>query len=182
MVFIYIILGFIFIISFLVLFSSIEVHIKNVKYLSENKNLNKDYKIEIKLRLFEKITYLKINLRKNNMKKITKMLNINKLKEKILENKNNFDIGILKMTTYWKIKKLDLKIDVGTKDAAINAIIVGVLSSIIAITLRNFIEEKSKAFWRVKPIYKNKNLLKVNIDAILRIRLIDIISRKKVFS
>ena len=178
MVFIFIILSFVLLLFFLVICSSIEVHIKNIKYLSLNKQLDKDYKIEIKLKLFDKITYLKFNLRKNNMGKLKKILKLDKLKKKFIENKNNFDSGILKLTKYWKIKKLDLNIDVGTKDAAINAIIVGVLSTIISIILRNFIENKNKTYWKITPIYKNKNILNINLDTIIRIKLIDILTRK----
>ena len=179
LVFMCIFLIIIFFISSLILFTIIEIHIENIKYLSENRNLNKDYRIIVKLKIFNKLTYLKINLKKSRMKNVRKLLKIDKLKENILQNKNSLDNGIFKLSKHVKVKKLNLKINIGVEDAAINAIFVGLISTIVSIVLRNFIENKSEAFWRVMPIYENKNILKINLDAIFKIRLIDILAKKK---
>ncbi len=179
LVFICIFLIIIFFISSLILFTIIEIHIENIKYLSENRNLNKDYRIIVKLKIFNKLTYLKINLKKSRMKNVRKLLKIDKLKENILQNKNSLYNGIFKLSKHVKVKKLNLKINIGVEDAAINAIFVGLISTIVSIVLRNFIENKSEAFWRVMPIYENKNILKINLDAIFKIRLIDILAKKK---
>ena len=179
LVFICIFLIIIFFISSLILFTIIEIHIENIKYLSENRNLNKDYRIIVKLKIFNKLNYLKINLKKSRMKNVRKLLKIDKLKENILQNKNSLYNGIFKLSKHVKVKKLNLKINIGVEDAAINAIFVGLISTIVSIVLRNFIENKSEAFWRVMPIYENKNILKINLDAIFKIRLIDILAKKK---
>ena len=73
LVFICIFLIIIFFISSLILFTIIEIHIENIKYLSENRNLNKDYRIIVKLKIFNKLTYLKINLKKSRMKNVRKL-------------------------------------------------------------------------------------------------------------
>ncbi len=185
LVFLYIILVILFLIICLTLFSTIEIHIQNIKYFSDNiknEKFNKDYNINLKLKLFDKLTYLKLNFKKNNKKKnIKKVLNVNKLKENFKKNRKSLDIGIFKLTKYFKIKKLNLKVQIGLEDAALNAITVGIASTAIAVILRNFVEKESKIYWKILPIY-GRNSLKINVDAIIGIKLKDLLLRKEIFN
>ena len=97
MFFFYIILAIILILVILIIFTTIEIHIENlrVKIPKKNKrNLNSKYKITIKLYIFEKIKYLKLDITKNKIEKKLMQKNIKKLKEKIEKDKNKFDIKL----------------------------------------------------------------------------------------
>lgn len=113
--------------------------------------------------------------------------NIEKLKRKIEKNKNNFDIKqiskLKKMNI--KIQKINLKIVLGTEDAMQNAIIVGTISSIIAIIMGALSEKKILAIgegkenqinWKIIPLYQNRNLLNIDLNCIISFKLIHIIN------
>ena len=76
------------------------------------RNINKKYKITIKLYIFEKINYFKLDITKYKMEKRVIRKNIEKLKRKIEKDKNNFDMKqiskLKKICNYSKIfnKKL----------------------------------------------------------------------------
>lgn len=164
----------------LTIFTTIQIHIQNIKYSTDRDNgrhLNKNYKIEIKLYFLEKIRYFKLDITKKKMERVKIQKNLDKVKQKMIKDKNNFDIKLLKFLKYlnFKIKKIKLNIDIGLEDAAANAICVGIVSSIIAIILGNIMKKNNQNFWKVTPIYKNRNLLNVNLDCIFSLKLIHII-------
>ena len=182
MFFFYTILAIILILVILIIFTTIEIHIENlrVKIPKKNKrNLNSKYKITIKLYIFEKIKYLKLDITKNKIEKKLMQKNIKKLKEKIEKDKNKFDIKLFSdfKNLAIKFKKLDLKINLGLEDAAVNAIMVGVLASSISViigylTNKNVIEQNK---WKIMPIYQNKNVLNIDLNCIISFKLIHII-------
>ena len=151
------------------------------------RNINKKYKITIKLYIFEKISYFKLDITKYKMEKRVIRKNIEKLKRKIEKDKNNFDMKqiskLRKMNI--KIKKIDLKMVLGTEDTAQNAIIVGTISSIIAIIMGVLSEKKILAIgegkenqinWKIIPLYQNRNLLNIDLNCIISFKLIHIIN------
>ena len=149
MFFLYVILV-IFIISIiLTLFTSIEIEIKNLNYTG-NKNkqerINKNYKIIIKLYLFEKIKYLNISIEENQFKKEKILNHLNKLEQKMMSAKNNVDIKILDILKNAKLQiiSLDLQLDISLEDAAQNAISIGIISTIIPIVFRKYIEKREQ--------------------------------------
>ena len=102
----------------------------------------------------------------------------NKLKENlgILQKRINKRIN-LQVLDYLKIevKNLNLKILIGTEDAGITAIIVGIVSGIFAVLLKKLIKGNNNNYWVVTPIYQDKNLLKISFDCIINLKLIHII-------
>ena len=113
--------------------------------------------------------------------------NIEKLKRKIEKDKNNFDMKqiskLRKMNI--KIQKINLKMALGTEDTAQNAIIVGAISSIIAIIMGVLSEKKILAIgdgkenqinWKIIPLYQNRNLLNIDLNCIISFKLIHIIN------
>ena len=106
-----------------------------------------------------------------------------KIEKNILrENLGNFQKRLnkkidLKILDYLKIelKHLNLKILIGTEDAGITAILVGIASSIFSILLKKLIKGNNNNYWEIMPIYQDKNLLKLNLDCIINFKLIHII-------
>ena len=155
---------------------TIQIELQNVIYSTRN-NFNKDYKIIMELYFFEKLNFLKINLTKSKMEKKKIQRNIDKLKQKMVKNQNKFDLRLLIYLKHLKIKvkKIKLNIDIGLEDAATTAICVGGASTMIAIILNNIIQKDDTSFWKVNPIYQNRNLLNVDLDCIFSLKMIHII-------
>lgn len=178
--FFYIILAIIFILIILTIFTTIKIHIENIRYSTDKiqgRHLNKNYKIIIKLYLFEKINYLKLDITKKEMEKDILQINMNKFKQKMIRDKNQFDIKTLKSLKYLKVEinEINLEAYIGLEDAAASAILVGGLSSILAIILRRCMEKKNQNYWKITPIYQNRNLLNISLDCIFSLKLIHII-------
>ena len=178
--FLYLILV-IFVISIiLTLFTSIEIQIKNLNYLgmmNKKSRLQPNYKIIIKLFLFEKINFFNIDISKQQFKKEKLYKSLNKLEQKMVKAKNNVDIKILEVLKNVKLKILEfnLNIEISLEDAAQNAILVGIISSIIPIIFRKFIQNGSKITWEVEPLYQNKNFINAKINCIFKTKLLHII-------
>ena len=174
MYFLVLILALFFLSTILIMFTTIEIHIKNLKF-STNKNqgkyLDKDSQIFAKINIFDKINVLKLDLTKIGKQKEKMEF----LQKKIKNGKNKFDIKILKSLKYSEIKNFKLKVQIGTKDALINAILVGVVSTIISISLRKAIEESVENFWEVMPVYQNKNIIEIEFDGIFKVKVFNII-------
>lgn len=188
--FFYLSLGLLIILTILIVFTTIQIHIENIRLeipKKNGRNINKKYKITIKLYVFEKINYFKLDITKYQMEKRVIRKNIEKLKRKIEKDKNNFDmkqISKLKKMNI-KIQKINLKMVLGTEDTAQNAIIVGTISSIIAIIMGLLSEKKILAIgegkenqinWKIIPLYQNRNLLNIDLNCIISFKLIHIIN------
>ena len=188
--FFYLSLVLLIILTILIVFTTIQIHIENIRLeipKKNERNINKKYKITIKLYIFEKINYFKLDITKYKMEKRVIRKNIEKLKRKIEKDKNNFDmkqISKLKKMNI-KIQKINLKMVLGTEDAAQNAIIVGTISSIIAIIMGVLSEKKILAIgdgkenqinWKIIPLYQNRNLLNIDLNCIISFKLIHIIN------
>lgn len=157
--------------------STIEVKTKNLKIQIEEgtkKHLNDDYNITISLYFFNKIKYFKTSI--NSKKLQNKKINIAKVQNVIKNNNLKMEhLDILQIIKLLKIqlKNINLKVKIGTEDAALTAIITGIISTLISIIINVIAEEKKK--WKVEPLYQNKNILKIEINSIFNIKMIHII-------
>ena len=66
------------------------------------------------------------------------------------------------------IKEIDLQLQIGTQDAALTAILTGIISALLGIILR-------KPKYEVIPIYSNNNVLKIKLKCIISIYLMQYI-------
>lgn len=152
--------------------SRIGIDIKNLIINTENpkgKKINEESKIYVYLLIFGKIKLFKkdvkkmkqpdLKLEKGNMDVDIKILKNVELKINYKELLQNIDIDI---------KEIDLKAQIGTQDAALTAILVGIAASILGIIIK-------KPKYQVHPIYSNKNVLKIKIECIISIYLMQYI-------
>lgn len=178
---------FIILIFVIIIFSKIILQVNNLKITSKNnKHINDNYKFIIKLYAFSKIPILKIVYNKNKIKKIETKININnKIKnikiKKIIEdyNKNNkFSSKIIKffLKDVLEIININLDLELGIKDAALTAVLVGAISTIISIIFRNKIKNSENQYYKISPIYNNGNIVNINISGIFGIKVIHIIN------
>ena len=175
MVFLFILISII--LSFI--FSKIRIEVINFKFDSTSqKHVNKDYKIIIKFCIFNKIPVIKSTITQDKLKKIKVNQKAKDMAIKALRNKKKIDVksfsAIKKINI--SIKDIRLKINIGTESAAFTAIIVGIISTIIPIVLRNKVEDYKNQTFAINPIYTNQNLINIVLSGIFEIKMIHIIN------
>lgn len=162
---------------YILIFSKIRIEIINFRFTSMNKkHLNENYKIIIKLRIFNKFTIFKIILTKNKLKNLNLKQDAKIIRTKIIENK--IDKRVFKIIKNIKIiiKRLNLSIDIGTEDASLTALLVAIISSITGVIFRKSIIDSKKQIFKIVPVYVNKNLININVSGIFEIKMIHIIN------
>ena len=150
--------------------SRIGIDIENLIINTEKpkgQKINKESKIYVYLLIFGKIKLFKKDAKK--MKQPNLKLENNNIDIKILKNKElRIDYKELLKNIDVDIKKINLNVQIGTQDAALTAIIVGILSGMLGIILK-------KPQYEVRPIYINKNFFKIKIECIISIYLMQYI-------
>lgn len=145
--------------------SKIGIDIKNLIIDTDaEEKINEDGKIYVYLLLFNKIKLFRKNVRNIPMKDVK--FEASDFDIKIFKNK---DIKInyfeLIRNINIDIKNIDLNVKIGTEDAGVTAILVGIFAGILGIIIK-------KPKYQILPIYANRNLLKINLNGIFTIYLI----------
>lgn len=144
--------------------SKIGIDIKNLIIDTDaEEKINEDGKIYVYLLLFNKIKLFRKNVRNIPMKDVK--FETSDFDIKIFKNKD-IKINYLELIQNINIdiKNIDLNVNIGTEDAGINAILVGILAGILGIIIK-------KPKYQILPIYANRNLLKINLNGIFTIYL-----------
>lgn len=144
--------------------SKIGIDIENLIIDTDaEEKINEDGKIYVYLLLFNKIKLFRKNVRNIPMKDVK--FEASDFDIKIFKNK---DIKInyfeLIRNINIDIKNIDLNVKIGTEDAGITAILVGIFAGILGIIIK-------KPKYEILPIYANRNLLKINLNGIFTIYL-----------
>ncbi len=166
------------ILSRIIYSSKIEIEIKNLDISTTRQNIiNKDYEIMISLVILKNLKIIKFKIKKDRIKNIQRNKAIKNLDVKFLKSKKA-PKGITSIIKELKIeiRKLEMYIEIGIEDAALTAISVGIVSTIIAILLKDKITKKDK--YEVKPIYMQKNLINLKLNCIFRIDLMHYIYKQ----
>lgn len=150
--------------------SRVGIEIENLTINTEaNKGdkINKESKIYVYLVLFGKIKLFKKDVK--NMKPPSFKIKNTDIDIKILKGKDvvinyvemfkNIDIDI---------KMIDLNMQIGTQDAAITAILTGIISSMLGIIIK-------KPKYEIIPIYSHKDFIKIRLEGIFSIYLMQYI-------
>ena len=154
-------------------FSKIQLQILKFNYSSANKqHINPKYKLVLAWYILGRLPIIKINVDKTKFSKL-------KVKEKFLnmemdfiQGKKQIDKNVLDIIKKLKfsIKKLDLKIDIGTENVALTSLIVPIISTIVALYLREKIKSKNEQFFTIQPIYQNQNYLNIKLSGIFELK------------
>ena len=178
MVFLFIIL-FIIAINMLLVFSKIQIEIKDFKFNSQtSRHINKNYEIIIKLLILKFIPILKINITKTKLEKLKLKEKIKDLDLKLIQNNKQFDkkaLIILKNLNI-DIENIELYIDIGTENASLTSIIVPSISTVIAIILQRRMNKYENQVFKIQPIYNNQNLVNIYFSGIFDIKISHIIN------
>ena len=144
--------------------SKFEIKVENLKIDTQEPNgqkINKDRKLYLYIVIFNKIKIFRRKLDIQNIKFRNKNLRI------------DYKPFFQKIKVY--VKEIDLTVQIGTQDAALTAILVGIITTVVGIILK-------KPKYEIIPIYTNKNFLKIKLDGIFSVHLMQyiyiIISKK----
>ena len=134
---------------------------------NKGKKINKESKIYVYLLIFGKIKLFRKNAK--NMKPPNFKIKNTDIDIKVLKGKD-LVINYVEMLKSIKIdiKKIDVNMQIGTQDAAITAILVGIISSILGIVIK-------KPKYEIIPIYSDKNFAKIELEGIFSIYLMQYI-------
>jgi len=193
LVFLFILIGifvFLLISVILIIFSKIRIEIENFKYTSNTnvinrKHINNNYCIILKLCILKNLPIIKIQITEEKLNKFKSNV---KLKEKIRKEIGKIDVKKLeKEITLSKLKeisktikilieKFNLKIELGTENAVVTAMIIPFISTLISFLLRNKVEKYKDQKYNIKPVFLNKNMLNIEFSGIFQIKMIHIIN------
>ena len=179
MFFLYTVLILIFL-AILLLFSRIQIEVKNLNFYKSNNEtvVSPDYIILIKLFILKKVKILNRKItrekfeNKKGFKKLQNILNIkNKNKN---ENSQILELKSIKNTGI-KLKNTNLNIDIGTENAALTAILIGISYGVIINLLNYFFYLNNNVKLDINPVYRNKNELSLSFDGIFEFEFIHIV-------
>ena len=172
----------------IIVFSKIRIDVKKFEYCSANKkHINPNYYLQLSWIILSKIPIIKIKLNKHTVKKLKLKDKFVDIDVKMWEERKKIDketISIIKKIDF-AIRKLKLKIDIGTENSAITSLLIPIVSTVILFLLRNKMKTKEEQTYIVQPIYNNQNYLNITISGIFEIKMNHIInvvyllSRKK---
>lgn len=155
----------------LILFSNIKVIVDSLKFTYQNKNIEFDLDSKITFYLFDKVKLFEYKIDED---KIKESMSLNKINiEKLKENKeiNKEILKEIKNSSY-SIEKFNIEGILGTEDSAFTAISYGIINSIIPIYIMKKINDVEDYKNEFKSVYKNKNILNINVSLIISIKIV----------
>ena len=163
----------------IIVFSKIRIDVKKFEYCSANKkHINPNYYLQLSWIILSKIPIIKIKLNKHTVKKLKLKDKFVDIDVKMWEERKKIDketISIIKKIDF-AIRKLKLKIDIGTENSAITSLLIPIVSTVISFLLRNKMKTKEEQTYIVQPIYNNQNYLNITISGIFEIKMNHIIN------
>lgn len=168
---------FLMIIAIMIIFTDIKIQVEDFKFKLDSQNIetNKSFKVIIIFNIFKKINYFKLTINNDKIKSYNKKHSFNKIFKDIFKGENNKDKNNSKNQKHIKIEKLDFNFYIGTEDAALTAIIIGIASIIISFLIGQNVNSGKDINWKINSI-NNSNLLKIDLNCIISIKLIHIIN------
>ena len=165
-----------------IILSTISVRIErfNASNYNEAGKLKIDYKVFFELLFLNKLKIFSIKINKElinklNVKKKIENIDFKQAKTNMPSKK---DLKQIIKKSQIEIEKLNLKLEIGTIDVILTSAIITALASIIGIGLARIIEiyNKEKYSYEIYPIYQNKNLIKLDLNCIIKVKMVHIIS------
>lgn len=181
MVLVFFICTFLILAIMLMVLSTILIRIEKFK-ISNYNNCGKpkfDYKIFFELFFLNKLKIFSLKIDKKILDKINvqqKMKNVD-FKQVKTDMPSKKEIKQLIKKLKIDIEKLNIKLEIGTIDVILTSAIVTILASAIGIGLARIIKEynKDKYNYEIYPVYQNLNLIKLDLNCIIKVKMVHII-------
>ena len=163
-------------ISLLVYFIELKVNIENFEIRIKNKkfDINKNGIIIIEFKVLNKINLFKIKTNIDKFQLPESKNKYDKIKNHVIKN-NNIKINDIQKKLKLKYENIKLNIEIGEDNAAITALLTGVISCIVSVIIGKYFSNIEDINWNVQPMY-NTNILKLSLNCIISVKLIHIIN------
>lgn len=164
------------IIGFLIFFIEVKIEAKDLEIKIKDKNfkMNENGKITIRFTILNKIDLFKFTTNINRFKLPESKNKYDKIKNHIVKN-NSIKIKDIQKKLKVKYEIINLNIEIGEENAAITAILTGVVSSVVSIIIGKYFSDIKEINWNVHPIY-NMNILKLSLNGIISVKVLHIIN------
>lgn len=168
----------------LIVFSTIKIDIQKLNFNNEKIVDKLEYCFFIELYFLDKIKFFSLMFNKEKIQKLNQKMNIETKIKDIDFNKVKSDLPSRKELKE-AVKKLQINLDefhlnlqIGTRDVIItSAIVTGIASAlgiILAKVIKNYDDQKYR--YEIIPVYKNKNMVNLSFNCIIKVKMIHIIS------
>lgn len=184
MVLVFFICTFLLILLTVLILSTINIRIENLNLsnIDPQNKLKFNYILYFELYFLNKLKILSIREEKENLEKISSKINLKNKLQKVDFQKMKQDISIKELKDMFKklkieLYKINLKIEIGTEDVIITSAIIVILSTLLGITLSKAIKkyDSKNHNFRIYPIYQNRNQIKLNLNCIIKVKMVHII-------
>lgn len=147
---------------------------------NEEKKLRYDYQIYLEFYFLNRVRLFHISIDKQRIEKWHLKQKIEKVDFKQLEKKV-LSKEIRKKVfekLHLNLTKLKLEMYIGTEDVIITSGIVTIISAILGIGLSKVVQQynEQKYYYHITPIYQNRNVIKINLNCIIQVKVVHIIS------
>lgn len=167
------------IIILIVLTFNIKIEINDFKFEISKNNpylISEDSKILLKIYVLFFLKIVQIDLVKVLKKKKIKDKIKKRISSKKFKNVRNGLKNIDKLK--YVLKKMDLQIGVGIGDPAFTAILIGYISILLSLFMSKILNDFNNKKYEINPLY-NKNILKIKLDSIIALNVLDIVNVTK---
>lgn len=170
----------------IVLISTLKINIEKLEISNEIENtpIIKELDISIGIYVFNKFKILKKHITQNNMQDLKSSKKLEKLKNKLL-NKNTLnkrknikaDLSFGKYLNP-KLQNINLELKLGTEDVVLTSFLIVIISIAISMLLSKSIDkfDENKYRYKIIPNYNNKNSIKIFLNSIIDVKLVNIIN------
>ncbi len=170
-----------------VILSNLRISINKLELSNEIEKtpIIKKFEMSISIYILNKIKIFNKNIDENYLKSEKNSKKIEHIKNKILSGKSikekkksaKTDMDILKRLNI-NLKELNLELKLGTEDVLLTTFLIAIISIVISMALGKVIKryDEKKYKYLIIPNYNNKNSLKIILNGIIDIKLVNIIS------
>lgn len=171
----------------IILISNLKISINKLELSNEIENtpILKEFKIAVGIYFFNKIKILNKSINKDDLQNVKNSKRIEKMKNKFLKEDTTkekkkiikSDIDVLKKLNP-KLQEIKLELKLGTEDVILTSFLIAIISIIISMLLSKVIEkfDEKKYKYQILPIYNSQNSIKIALEGIIDIKLVNIIS------
>ena len=165
------------------IFSKVKINIKQLEITNIDKEFNIKYKINIGIYLYGILKIFGLNIFEDRLEFLGKRIkysNIKKLNiyKNICSNnlKNNIKISELKIIEP-KIKKLDLKLDLGFENVLLTSFMIFAISTVLSFAVKNSVRKYNPKKYKyiIKPHYRCPNIINLHANSIITVNTVHII-------
>lgn len=187
MVLVFILLFLIVLFTLVIVLSNLRISINKLEISNETQStpLIKKFEMSISVYILNKVKIFNKNVNESDLKNAKNSKKMEQIKNKLLNGKSvkekkknvKMDIDILKSLNM-NLKELNLELKLGTEDVLLTTFLITIISIIISMALAKVIKkyDEKKYKYLIIPNYNNKNSLKISLNGIIEIKLVNIIN------